>query len=113
MAVQRKLEILADANPHAASSESAAVHRSRRPSPLAASARWRGAEGKIQTEGGATGIWVLTTAVIASDKREAFAQRSGATKQSISPPCRDNGRPVAKIGARGLNFRQSGSRNFW
>jgi hypothetical protein len=45
MAVQRKLEILADAN---------------------------------------LARWVLTTDVIACDKREAFAQGSKATKQSMS-----------------------------
>ena len=55
--------------------QGAAVHRSQRPPPLAASARWRGIGGAVQAEGDAIGIWVLSTSVIASRAMSASNPR--------------------------------------
>ena len=53
---------------HIPAEQGAAVHRSQRSPAVAASARWRGAGGAVQAESDATGIWVLSTAVIASTR---------------------------------------------
>ena len=57
-------------------------------------------------QGAGDGAPVLSVAIVDADAeaRELSALRRGPD---------DSGRPAAKIGARGLNFRQSGSGNFW
>ena len=86
---------------HIPAEQGAAVHRSQRSSPCAASARWRAVDGAVQAEGDATGIWILSTPSLrqrSSDVQDGLLRSLAMTRRCTSSS--STAKPISTAGGK-------------